>query len=167
VEKLGIDQRIQNAKPNLERFTKVRQKRARYSPAPKKDNAKQKSAKQVCKFYQDTGKCKCKLGAKCKFAHDQHNGSNLKRLNRHSSLLASNRSKFEFRQKQFQKSTNDIDRIVNQFLMVRTIPRECSSDSIVDVSCLSTVLVDMSSFAFDTGSEEGVSVHRKDFVDAS
>ncbi len=34
----------------------------------------------------------------------------------------------------------------------------------MDVSCLSTVLVDESSFAFDTGSGEGISVHRKDFV---
>ncbi len=48
--------------------------------------------------------------------------------------------------------------------MIRTIPRECASDSVIDVSCLSTVLVDESSFAFDTGSGEGISVHWKDFV---
>ncbi len=50
--------------------------------------------------------------------------------------------------------------------MVRTIPRECDPMSVVDVSCLSlsTILVDESSFAFDTGSGEGISVHRKDFI---
>jgi hypothetical protein len=48
--------------------------------------------------------------------------------------------------------------------MIRTIPRECASDSAIDITCLSTVLVDESSFAFDTGSGEGISVHRKDFV---
>ncbi len=34
----------------------------------------------------------------------------------------------------------------------------------MDLSCLSIVLVDELSFAFDTESGEGVSVHRKDFV---
>ena len=53
-------------------------KRARYSAGAKKDGVKQKATKSICKFYQDTGKCK--FGAKCKFAHDQSNGSNLKGL---------------------------------------------------------------------------------------
>jgi hypothetical protein len=54
-------------------------KRARYSAGAKKDGVKPKATKTICKFYQDTGKCK--FGAKCKFAHDQSNGSNLKGLN--------------------------------------------------------------------------------------
>ena len=134
-------------------------KRARFEPKVNKDLGKTKTSKPICKFYQDTGKCK--FGAKCRFVHDQNNGSNLKGL---SQQQKSSIKSFKVGiQKQFQKS-NDIDTIVNQFLVVRTIPRECDSVSNVDVSCLSTVLVDESSFAFDTGSGEGISVHRKDFV---
>ena len=134
-------------------------KRARFDPKSNKDNGKNRTSKPICKFYQDTGKCK--FGAKCRFVHDQNNGSNLKGL---SQQQKSSIKSFKIGiQKQFQKS-NDIDTIVNQFLVVRTIPRECDSFSNVDVTCLSTVLVDESSFAFDTGSGEGISVHRKDFV---
>ena len=137
-------------------------KRARLGPKANKNNDKQttqKTSKPICKFYQDTGKCK--FGAKSRFVHDQNNGSNLKGL---SQQQKSSIKSFKVGiQKQFQKS-NDIDTIVNQFLMVRTIPRECDPVSVLDVSCLSTILVDESSFAFDTGSGEGISVHRKDFV---
>ena len=134
-------------------------KKARFNQKSSNDNGKSKPTRQICKFYQDTGKCK--FGAKCKFIHDQNNGSNLSGLNKQQK--SSIKSFKVGIQKQVQKSS-DIDKIVNQFLAVRTIPRECDSVQIVDMSCLSTVLVDESSFAFDTGSGEGISVHRKDFV---
>ncbi len=48
--------------------------------------------------------------------------------------------------------------------MIRTIPREYEEKCVIDTTMLSTVLVDETKFAFDTGSGEGISVHRKDFV---
>ncbi len=94
------------------------------SSSGKGNNAKSKSSKGVCKFYQDTGKCK--FGAKCKFVHDQTNGSNLKGLNRKqkSSIKA-----FKVGIGKELSNSNDIDKVVNKFLMIRTIPRECSTDS--------------------------------------
>jgi hypothetical protein len=47
--------------------------------------------------------------------------------------------------------------------MIRTIPRECSTDKLT-ITLMNTVLVDESSFAFDSGSGEGISVHQKGFV---
>ncbi len=95
-------------------------KRARSGPKSHKNNDKPntlKTSKPICKFYQNTGKCK--FGAKCRFVHDQNNGSNLKGL---SQQQKSSIKPFKVGiQKQFQKS-NDIDTIVNQFLVVRTIP---------------------------------------------
>jgi hypothetical protein len=119
-------------------------KRARLDPKSDKGNGKPRTAKPICKFYQDTGKCK--FGAKCRFDHDQNNGSNLKGLSQQQK--ASIKTFKVGIQKQVRKSS-DVDTIVNQFLVVRTIPRECDPVSLVDVSCLSTVLVDESSFAFD------------------
>ena len=133
-------------------------KRAKTSHA-RNDKKDYKSKREICKFYRDTGKCK--FGAKCKFEHDQHNGSNLKNLNaqQRSSI---NALKVDLK-KQLQNG-NDIAKAVNPFLMVRTIPRECDESCVIDTSMLSTVLVDETEFAFDTGSGEGISVHRKDFV---
>jgi hypothetical protein len=94
------------------------------------------------------------------FTHDQTNGSNLKGLNRKqkSSIQA-----FKVGIRNELSKSNDIDMVVNKFLMLRTIPRECSTDKLT-ISLMNTVLVDELSFAFDSGSGEGISVHRKDFV---
>jgi hypothetical protein len=59
--------------------------------------------------------------------------------------------------------SNDIDTVVNKFLMIRMVPRECSTNKLT-ITLMNTVLVDESSFAFDSGSGEGIPVHRKDFV---
>jgi hypothetical protein len=133
-------------------------KRSKLSSSGKGNIAKSKSSKGVCKFFQDTGKCK--FGAKCNFVHDQTNGSNLKGLTRKqkSSIKA-----FKVGIGKELSNLNDIDKVVNKFLMIRTIPRECSMDKLT-ISLMNTVLVDESSFAFDSGSGEGISVHRKDFV---
>ena len=133
-------------------------KRSKLSSSEKGNHVKQKSSKGVCKFFQDTGKCK--FGAKCKFVHDQTNGSNLKGLNRKqkSSIQA-----FKVGIRNELSKSNDIDKVINKFLMIRTIPRECSTDKLT-ITLMNTVLVDESSFAFDSGSGEGISVHRKDFA---
>ncbi len=128
------------------------------SSSGKGNIAKSKSSKGVCKFFQDTGKCK--FGAKCKFVHDQTNGSNLKGLTRKqkSSIKA-----FKVGIGKELSNSNDIDKVVNKFLMIRTIPRECSTDKLT-ITLMNTVSVDESSFAFDSGSGEGISAHRKNFV---
>ena len=133
-------------------------KRSKLSSSGKGNHVKPKSSKGVCKFFQDTGKCK--FGAKCKFVHDQTNGSNLKGLNRKqkSSIQA-----FKVGIRNELSKSNDIDKVINKFLMIRTIPRECSTDKLT-ITLMNTVLVDESSFAFDSGSGEGISVHRKDFA---
>ena len=133
-------------------------KRSKLGSSGKGNHVKPKSSKGVCKFFQDTGKCK--FGAKCKFVHDQTNGSNLKGLNRKqkSSIQA-----FKVGIRNELSKSNDIDKVINKFLMIRTIPRECSTDKLT-ITLMNTVLVDESSFAFDSGSGEGISVHRKDFA---
>jgi hypothetical protein len=52
-------------------------KRAKHSHAHN-EKKESRSKREICEFYRDTGKCK--FGARCKFEHDQHNGSNLKNL---------------------------------------------------------------------------------------
>ena len=121
---------------------KVRQNELDTALAPRKMEANKKQRNQFANSIKILGNAS--LGPRA----NHHNGSNLKGL---SQEQKSSIKSFKVGiQKQFKKS-NDIDTIVNQFLMVRTrtIPRECATDSVIDISCLSTVLVDESSFAFD------------------
>jgi hypothetical protein len=48
--------------------------------------------------------------------------------------------------------------------MVRTIPREISVDACETFTALNTALVDLNSFAYDTGAGEGISTCPEDFV---
>ena len=118
---------------------------------------------QICKFYQDTGKCR--FGAKCKFAHSD------------SANVQHKRPKFSDKQKSGVKAlktnihhaidnegSSKIDEMVKGFCYVRTIPREFIGQQEIEISALSTVLVDDRAFVFDTGSAEGISTNPKDFV---
>jgi hypothetical protein len=48
--------------------------------------------------------------------------------------------------------------------MVRTIPRELAIEENQIVNAMSTCLVDMASFAYDTGADEGISTSIDDFA---
>ena len=61
-------------------------------------------------------------------------------------------------------SQDDIDELVAGFLMVRTIPRELAIEGNQIVNALSICLVDMASFAYDTGAGEGISTSKDDFA---
>ena len=62
------------------------------------------------------------------------------------------------------KSVDELDDIVRGFLTVRTIPREMADDGILEVNALSSSLIDMRHFAYDTGAGEGISTNPDDFV---
>jgi hypothetical protein len=62
------------------------------------------------------------------------------------------------------KSNDEIDEMVRGFLMVRTIPREVSVEKSDHITALNTALVDLNSFAYDTGAGEGISTRPEDFV---
>ncbi len=74
------------------------------------DKRENRNKREICKFYRDSGKCK--FGAKCKFEHDQHNGSNLKNLSS-KQRTSINALKVDLK-KQFQ-SGNEIKKAVNLF----------------------------------------------------
>jgi hypothetical protein len=118
----------------------------------------------ICRFYSRNGNCK--FGAACKFKHE--GGSkppkNKKVKFSQKDKKQVNALKTQINQGIKNTSQDEIDELVRGFLMARTIPRECICDGKQVINALNTCLVDMTTFAFDTGAGEGISTSKDDFV---
>ena len=125
-----------------------------------------KKATGICQFFSKNGTCR--FGANCKFKHE---GSSSKTIHPRKSNFKKKESgtnvkalKAKVIQQINSKSNDEIDELVRGFLMVRTIPRELSIDECESFTALNTTLVDLNSFAYDTGAGEGISTCPGDFV---
>jgi hypothetical protein len=125
-----------------------------------------KKATGICQFFSKNGTCR--FGANCKFKHEGSSSKtvhpkkfNFKKKDSGSNVKA---LKAKVIQQINSKSNDEIDELVRGFLMVRTIPRELSVDACESFTALNTALVDLDSFAYDTGAGEGISTCPDDFV---
>ena len=118
----------------------------------------------ICRFFSRNGTCK--FGAACKFKHEGGGKGKLAKKARLSEQEKKqvNALKATISKEIHDVDQDDIDELVKGFLMVFTIPREPIKIDSETVGILGTSLVDMDSFAFDTGAGEGISTDRNDFV---
>jgi hypothetical protein len=131
----------------------------------KEGEPKNKKPTNVCRFFLNNGTCR--FGANCKFKHEASSSENPTkkvRFSKKKSALSVKALKAKVIKELKTKGVDELDQMVRGFLMVRTIPRECSKDSILTLSAMNAALVDMKCFAYDTGAGEGISTSEDDFV---
>ncbi len=118
----------------------------------------------ICRFFSRNGTCK--FGANCKFRHDKTEAPKRNKRMKFSAKEKKQVNALKIKvTKGIQNSSQDeIDELVRGFLMVRTIPRERVSDGMDVINALNTCLVNMASFAYDTGAGEGISTSEDDFI---
>ena len=136
-------------------------------PSNKKPNG-------ICQYFKNHGTCR--FGANCRNKHEsttnvnkgKGRGSKGKGKSRSSKGkgrgLAINALKAQVVKEIKSKTVDELDELVKGFLTVRTIPREIKDDEVLNLSALNSSLLDMKSFAYDTGASEGISTNFDDFV---
>ena len=127
----------------------------------KKGDGKVKRPNKICRFYSEKGHCK--FGANCRFEHVNGGKSNKSNDGDSKKQKGGKKGKglsflnAEVKEDDQEVDVKEIEKIVRGFLMVETIPT-------ANVTVMRTSLVRMDTFAYDTGSGEGISVKRDDFV---
>jgi hypothetical protein len=124
-----------------------------------------KKPNNICKFFASNGNCR--FGANCKFKHEASSSENptkKRRFNQNKSHQKVKALKAKVIKEIKAKSVDELDDLVRGFLVVRTIPREYTGDSVLTLSAMNAALVDMKCFAYDTGAGEGISTNEDDFV---
>ena len=132
-----------------------------------------KGAGQVCRFFQQHGKCK--FGEKCKYSHDV--GVSVAPPTKKFRLTKAEKRKVttaavKFVEKQRKDNKNlgneDDDAmrdLLKSFCLLRTTPREVVGKTVVDISAMKvSPLLDMGGVYHDTGSAEGLSSQEDDLV---
>ena len=127
----------------------------------KKGEGKVKRPNQICRFYSEKGNCK--FGANCRFEHvgvgksDKSSGGESKKQKGGKKGKGVSFLNTEVKEDDQEVDLKEIQKIVRGFLMVEITP-------MTNVTVMRTSLVRMDTFAYDTGSGEGISVKRDDFV---
>jgi hypothetical protein len=126
------------------------------------DEGKVKKPTKLCKFFSETGKCR--FGAACRFEHAGDGKSD--DSGPKGSKKAKKGKEVTFLKTGVEESdevadTKEIEKIVRGFLMIRLNEGDGKTESI---TLMRSSLIEMNSFAYDTGSGEGISVRREDFV---
>ena len=128
----------------------------------------------ICQYFMNHGTCR--FGANCKYKHETSSSSSKGRGRGSKGKGKGRGSKGKGRGSNVKalqakvikdikaKSVDELDDIVRGFLMVRTIPREVADNGILELNALSSSLIDMGHFAYDTGAGEGISTNPDDFV---
>jgi hypothetical protein len=118
----------------------------------------------LCRFFSKNGTCK--FGANCKFEHAGGGKLNPTKKARFSKQQKKqvNALKANVTREVHDLGQDEIDELVRGFLTVRLVPTETNLEYPINVQAFETSLLDMGSFAYDTGAGEGISTSKDDFV---
>ena len=135
-----------------------------------------KQGQEICQYYKETGKCR--FGARCRRLHVDSGGVERRKPGQPTRNSSVNLAKTESKKKKaalkvaFHKNSNDysetesdLDSIVKGFCMlsIRANPRSYQKTKEIDIPFFNTKLLQDDTFAYDTGSAEGISTYRDDF----